>query len=211
MTSASRRLPAAPTARAATRTVRGLLPAVLLAAALAGCGASTAPDGTAAAPATLVTAAGTALPDVRNATDLTRAPVSSAGQGTAPTGLVTRDLVTGQGAQAGVSSTVSIRYSGVLWRNGKEFDSTWTGGVGQPVSFPLAQTIPGFGRGISGMKVGGRRQIVIPPDLGYGPSGGQPPTILADDTLVFVVDLVAVEATDTRGATPGAGGATGEQ
>ncbi|MCK9898113.1 FKBP-type peptidyl-prolyl cis-trans isomerase [Frankia sp. AgB32] len=204
-------MPAALTARAATRTACGLLPAVLLAAALAGCGASTAPDGTAAAPAAVVTAAGTALPDVRNATDLSKAPVSSAGHGTAPTGLVTRDLVTGHGTQASAASTVSIRYSGVLWRNGKEFDSTWTGGDGQPVTFPLAQTIPGFGRGISGMKAGGRRQIVIPPALGYGPSGGQPPTILADDTLVFVVDLIAVGAADSESATPGAGGTTGEQ
>ncbi len=178
-----------------------VLPAVLVVPVLAGCAASDAPDGTSAAPAQTVTA-GSRLPVVQNATDLTRKPLSAAGSGTAPTTLVTDDLVTGHGARASATSTVVVQYSGVLWRNGQEFDTTW--GTGQAATFPLDSTIPGFGRGIDGMRVGGRRQIVIPPDLGYGPAGGQPPTILADDTLVFVVDLLAVQG----GAGAGAGGAT---
>ncbi|MCM3924361.1 FKBP-type peptidyl-prolyl cis-trans isomerase [Frankia sp. AiPs1] len=196
---------AVPSARVARRRrlLAGVvLPAVLVVPALAGCSASDAPDGTGAAPAPAVTA-GPRLPAVQNATDLTRKPLSAAGTGTPPTTLVTRDLVTGRGARASATSTVAIQYSGVLWRNGKEFDTTW--GSGQTATFPLDGTITGFGRGIDGMRVGGRRQIVIPPDLGYGPAGGQPPTILADDTLVFVVDLLAVQ-----GAGAGAGGATGQ-
>ncbi len=213
MTSASRRARAAQIAQIALRTVSALparvgsrryllvgvlLPAVLVIPALAGCAASDAPDGTSAAPAPSVTA-GPRLPAVQNATDLTRKPLSAAGSGTPPSTLVTNDLVTGRGASASATSTVVIQYSGVLWRNGKEFDTTW--GSGQTATFPLDSTIAGFGRGIDGMRVGGRRQIVIPPDLGYGPAGGQPPTILADDTLVFVVDLLAVQGGGGGGAT----------
>lgn len=187
-----------------------LLPAMLAGVALVGCSSSTAPDGTAAAPVRATHPAGPALPSVRNGTDLAQAPRSAAGTGSAPTSLVTRDLVTGTGATATATSTVRIQYSGVLWRNGEEFDSTWAGNGGQPVTFPLAGTIEGFGRGIDGMRVGGRREIVIPPALGYGPVGGQPPTILADDTLVFVVDLLAV-APAGSGTGSGGGAGSGQQ
>nr|WP_035922152.1 FKBP-type peptidyl-prolyl cis-trans isomerase [Frankia sp. QA3] len=190
----------APPVRAARRRnlLAGvLLPVVLLVPVLAGCSASDAPDGTSAAPVIA------RLPAVRNGNDLTRKPLSAAGQGTPPTMLVTDDLVTGHGARASATSTVAIQYSGVLWRNGQEFDTTW--GSGQTATFPLGSTVAGFGRGIDGMRVGGRRQIVIPPDLGYGPVGGQPPTILADDTLVFVVDLLAVQGGANDG---GSGGVT---
>jgi peptidylprolyl isomerase len=190
--------PAARVARRRRLLAGVVLPAVLVVPVLAGCSASDAPDGTSAAPAPTV-AAGPRLPAVQNATDLTRKPLSAAGTGAPPTTLVTHDLVTGRGARASATSTVSIQYSGVLWRNGKEFDTTW--GSGQTATFPLDGTIPGFGRGIDGMHVGGRRQIVIPPDLGYGPAGGQPPTILADDTLVFVVDLLTVQGAGAGGAT----------
>nr|WP_225438171.1 FKBP-type peptidyl-prolyl cis-trans isomerase [Candidatus Frankia nodulisporulans] len=182
--------------------VGAVLAPVLLVAALAGCSASTAPDGTAAAPASSRPDT-SQLPAVTNGTDLRAAPRIAAGHGSAPTDLLTRDLVTGTGATADATSTVTIQYTGVLWRNGQEFDSTWAApaaggsgaaGSGQAATFPLAGTITGFGRGIDGMKVGGRREILIPPALGYGPAGGQPPTILADDTLVFVVDLLDVGA-----------------
>ncbi|OHV53772.1 peptidylprolyl isomerase [Frankia sp. CcI156] len=189
-----------------------VLPAVLLAPLLVGCGASDAPDGTRAAPVpsrTAVDDTSGRVPAVAGATDLSRKPISAAGRGTAPATLVTTDLVTGHGALASATSTVTVRYVGVLWRDGKEFDSSWAGG--QPATFPLDGTIAGFGQGIDGMRVGGRRQIIIPPDLGYGPVGGRPPTILADDTLVFVVDLIAVDgATSGVGATPGVGAGAGQ-
>jgi peptidylprolyl isomerase len=166
-----------------------ILAAVLLLPALAACASKVAPDGTAAAP--VPTPASTTFPAVANPTDLNAAPVISAGQGTPPDGLEVRDLVVGKGAVAAASSTVTVHYVGVLWRNGKTFDSSRAGG-GQPASFPLDQVIPGFAQGVEGMKVGGRRELVIPPHLGYGPQGGSPPTIAKDDTLVFVIDLVGV-------------------
>ena len=181
-----------------------VLAPTLFVAVLAGCSASTAPDGTAAAPAPTSRPADGLLPAVTNATDLKAAPTIANGHGRAPTGLLTRDLVTGSGARATSTSTVTIHYTGVLWRNGKVFDSTWSGSGAEAATFPLSGTITGFGRGIDGMKVGGRREILIPPALGYGPDGGQPPTILADDTLVFVVDLLKVGAEST--GTTGAGG-----
>jgi peptidylprolyl isomerase len=182
------------------RLVAGLS-AVLLMPALAACGSKVAPDGTALAP--VPTATHSAAPAVTNATDLSKAPVIAPGQGKPPNELVVQDLVVGTGATASSSSTVSVHYVGALWNNGKTFDSSRANGNGQPLIFPLDQVIPGFAQGIDGMKVGGRRELVIPPALGYGPQGGSPPLIAADDTLVFVIDLVDVQTT--------AGGAAGSR
>ncbi len=175
-----------------------LLSAVLLGsmlATLAACSSSTAPDGTRAAPVraddTLVPPAGsTQVPAVTGATNLSTKPTIAAGTGTPPSALVTRDLVVGTGAAAAQTSTVSVQYVGALWTDGKEFDSSWK--RGQPSIFPLGDVISGFQRGIAGMKIGGRREIVIPPGLGYG-SAAQGP-IPGGSTLVFVVDLVGVQA-----------------
>ncbi|WP_018635716.1 FKBP-type peptidyl-prolyl cis-trans isomerase [Parafrankia elaeagni] len=180
------------TARHRRRLVGLVLPAVLL-VPLAACSSSVAPDGTAAAPVPSAAAQASQVgtpPAVQNATDLTRKPIAAAGNGLAPPTLVTQDLVTGDGAEASDTSTVTIQYVGTIWKSGEQFDASWDRGA--PDSFPLLNTIPGFGQGISGMKEGGRRLIVIPPELGYGPEGGQPPLILADDSLVFVVDLLEV-------------------
>ena len=76
---------------------------------------------------------------------------------------------------------------GVAWSTRAEFDSSWAHG-GQPISFPLAQVIPGWQQGIPGMKEGGRRELIIPPDLGYGAAGQD--GIRPGETLVFIVDLV---------------------
>lgn len=141
--------------------------------------------------------AGDDLPAVAGATDLTTEPVVSAGSGSPPTSLVTRDLVAGIGPAASASGTVTIHYVGVRWRDGKVFDSSW--GRGASDTFSLRTVIDGFARGIEGMRTSGRREIVIPPDLGYGPAGGQPPDIAADDTLVFVVDLISVAPEPTAG------------
>jgi peptidylprolyl isomerase len=107
-----------------------------------------------------------------------------------PSGLVTKELVVGTGTAAAVSSTVLVQYVGADYTNGKNFDSSWQ--RGQPTSFPLSQVVPGFSEGIVGMKVGGRREIVIPPGLGYG-ANGQPPAVSPNETLVFVVDLKSVQ------------------
>ncbi len=111
--------------------------------------------------------------------------------GSAPTRLVVKDLKTGNGAEAKSGDQVSVQYIGVLYDNGSKFDSSYD--HGQPFSFKLGggQVIPGWDQGVAGMKVGGRRELIIPPDLAYG-AQGQPPTIPANATLVFVIDLVSV-------------------
>jgi peptidylprolyl isomerase len=98
--------------------------------------------------------------------------------------------VVGAGATAVATNTVEVQYVGANYTNGKNFDSSWQ--RGQPASFPLNGVVPGFAQGIVGMKVGGRREIVIPPALGYGATG-QPPAVAPNETLVFVVDLLALQ------------------
>ncbi|MFO0748344.1 MAG: FKBP-type peptidyl-prolyl cis-trans isomerase [Myxococcota bacterium] len=110
----------------------------------------------------------------------------------APTTLVTEDLAVGTGAEAVAGKTVSVQYVGVSWSTGKQFDASWD--RGQPFSFPLGkgQVIKGWDQGVAGMKVGGRRKLVIPPDLGYGAHGAGG-VIKPNETLVFVVDLLGVK------------------
>jgi peptidylprolyl isomerase len=103
---------------------------------------------------------------------------------------MTKDLVVGEGATAVKSDTVVVQYVGANYSDGKDFDSSWE--RGQPTTFPLSQVVPGFAQGIVGMKLGGRREIVIPPALGYG-AVGSPPAISPNETLVFVVDLISIQ------------------
>jgi peptidylprolyl isomerase len=129
-------------------------------------------------------------PAVSGATDLKTEPVIGPGSPPPPTSLETKDLVVGTGATAVASDTVNVQYVGADYTTGKVFDSSWS--RGQPASFPLDQVVPGFSQGIVGMKVGGRREIVIPPALGYGATG-QPPAVGPNETLVFVVDLLSIQ------------------
>jgi peptidylprolyl isomerase len=123
-------------------------------------------------------------------TDLKKEPVIGPGAPPPPTSLENKDLVLGTGSAAVASSTVTVNYVGVNYTTGKVFDDMpWKSG--QPAPFPLNGVVPGFAQGIVGMKVGGRREIVIPPALGYG-STGSPPAVAPNETLVFVVDLVGV-------------------
>jgi len=126
---------------------------------------------------------------VANAEDLGAAPQVSVTPDTAPASLEVQDLVVGTGTEATTTDTVSVQYHGVHIHDGSVFDSSWRGG--SPVSFPLGQVIPGFRDGIAGMREGGRRILVVPPEMGYG-SRGAPPAIGPDEPLVFVVDLVKV-------------------
>ena len=109
-------------------------------------------------------------------------------EGPEPTELVTIDIDEGTGAEAVASSTVDVHYLGVDFESGEEFDSSW--GRGQSVKFPLRQLIAGWQEGIPGMKVGGRRQLICPPHLAYGPAGGG--HHLSGRTLTFVIDLMGV-------------------
>lgn len=105
--------------------------------------------------------------------------------GEAPTELVITDLVVGDGAEAVPGGQVEVHYVGVDFENGEQFDSSWD--RGESISFPLNGLIAGWQEGIPGMRVGGRRQLVIPPRLAYGESGGHR---LSGRTLVFVIDLL---------------------
>jgi peptidylprolyl isomerase len=109
--------------------------------------------------------------------------------GAAPTKLVVKDLITGTGAEAKAGQTVTVNYVGALFNGGKVFDASWK--RSEPFTFPLGkgQVIPGWDQGIPGMKVGGRRELVIPAALAYG-AKGSPPTIPPNAPLVFVVDLL---------------------
>ena len=143
--------------------------------------------GGASTPTTLFAAG--PVPAVGGATDLSKEPTISAGTGTPPAKLTGKDLVAGTGAVAGPNSTVKVQYVGALYSTGKVFDASWTDSG--PATFPLSGVIPGFKDAIVGMRVGGRREIVIPPAEGYG-AAGQPPVIPPNATLVFVIDLLSV-------------------
>ncbi|MQY24756.1 FKBP-type peptidyl-prolyl cis-trans isomerase [Nocardia aurantia] len=108
--------------------------------------------------------------------------------GPAPTTLVIEDLVTGDGPEAVPGGTVEVHYVGVEYDTGEEFDSSWN--RGESITFPLRGLIQGWQDGIPGMKVGGRRQLTIPPELAYGRAGAGHQ--LSGKTLVFVIDLLNV-------------------
>lgn len=137
------------------------------------------------------TAEATTEAEVDN-TDLKKKPVITTSGDESPGALVVDDIVVGKGPEAKAGDDVSMQYVGVLYSDGTEFDASWE--RGQPFDFKLGagEVIPGWDQGIVGMKVGGRREMIIPPDLAYGPAG-QPPSIPPDATLVFVVDLLDVK------------------
>jgi peptidylprolyl isomerase len=111
--------------------------------------------------------------------------------GAPPKKLVVKDLEEGTGTTAKVGDEVAVQYVGVNYKTGEEFDASWD--RGEPIVFPLGAgaVIPGWDQGVEGMKVGGRRELIIPPQLAYG-SAGAPPAVPPNETLVFVVDLEAV-------------------
>ena len=106
--------------------------------------------------------------------------------GPAPTQLVVTDLTVGRGDVACSGATLTVNYVGVEWTTGQTFDSSWQ--RGQPISFPLDGLIQGWQDGLPGMRVGGRREPIIPPALAYGPAGSG--NELSGKTLVFVIDLL---------------------
>jgi len=101
------------------------------------------------------------------------------------------DLTVGDGETAAGGHTVEVHYVGVSWSSGKQFDASWDRGSTFKFGLGKGQVIPGWDQGVAGMQVGGRRRITIPPMLGYGKRGAGG-VIGPDETLVFVVDLVAV-------------------
>jgi FKBP-type peptidyl-prolyl cis-trans isomerase len=170
-----------------------LLPALALAAAgLAGCGSSSKAAGVQLAPsAGLTQAAATTTPKPPPA--ISKKPVVTVPTGPAPTHLVTKDLVVGTGQTAKAGDTVTVNYVGVLYKTGKEFDSSWSRNQPFTTALTNGSVIPGWVQGIPGMKVGGRRELTIPASLAYGKTGS-PPTIPPNSPLVFVVDLLSISS-----------------
>jgi len=109
-----------------------------------------------------------------------------------PAELVIEDLDLGDGTEAQPGTHATVHYVGVAFSTGKEFEASWD--RGRPVQFPLGAgwVIDGWERGVVGMRVGGRRKLTIPPDLGYGDQGGGT-VIDPGETLVFVVDLIGAQ------------------
>jgi peptidylprolyl isomerase len=122
---------------------------------------------------------------------LSKKPVVNVPSGAAPKGLVTKDLIAGTGAAAKSGSTVTVNYVGVLYKGDKEFDASWNRKQTFTTPLSTSSVIPGWVQGIPGMKVGGRRELIIPPALGYG-AAGSGSAIPPNSTLVFVVDLLGV-------------------
>jgi peptidylprolyl isomerase len=108
--------------------------------------------------------------------------------GDPPYGLLIHDVVEGDGPAVEPGATVNTHYVGIGWDTKRQFDSSWD--RGQPISFPLDRVIAGWTQGIPGMKVGGRRLLVIPAGLAYGDRPPPGSGIGRGETLVFVIDLL---------------------
>ena len=173
------------------------LVALLATLLLAGCGDDETTTETAAAPAATTDTAPEAAtptagaPQPVESKDITKKPVIAKPTGEPPTGLQTADIVKGKGKAAKAGDTVSVQYVGVSYSTGEEFDASWD--RGEPFQFQLGagNVIQGWDQGVAGMKVGGRRKLTIPPDLGYG-AAGSPPAIAPNETLIFIVDLLEI-------------------
>jgi peptidylprolyl isomerase len=163
--------------------------AALLGVGVAACGSSAAP-GVQLAPSGGQTQVAVATTP-KTPADLSTEPTVTVPTTPAPTKLVTKDLITGTGAVAKEGDTVTVNYVGVLYKGGKTFDSSWSRHQAFTTPLSVGSVIPGWVQGIAGMKVGGRRELIIPPSLAYG-AKGSPPTIPANSTLIFVVDLLSV-------------------
>jgi peptidylprolyl isomerase len=120
---------------------------------------------------------------------LSKEPTVTIPSGAAPSKLVVTDIIKGTGAEAKAGKSVTVNYVGELFHGGKVFDASWK--RNEPFTFALGQgsVIKGWDQGVAGMKVGGRRELVIPASLAYGPKGAGA-SIPPNAPLVFVVDLL---------------------
>lgn len=163
-----------------------LLPIIAACAALAfaGCGDDDSSDES-------TQAAGSPAAETSGDASSRRKPTVTVPSGPLPKQLEETDLIVGTGTEAKSGDKVTVQYVGVGYDSEEEFDASWN--RGEPFSFTLgaSEVIPGWDQGVEGMKVGGQRQLVIPPQLAYGETGS-PPVIGPNETLVFVIDLVEV-------------------
>lgn len=177
------------------------LAAIALGAAVAGCGSSTAPgvalapsagatEGSITAASTTTSSSSTATVPTPTSGPLSKEPTITPPGGSPPKTVVTKDIIKGTGATAKSGSTITVNYVGALYKNGKVFDASWNRKQTFTTPLSTSSVIPGWVQGITGMKVGGRREIIIPPKLGYGSTAQS--GIPANSTLIFVVDLLKV-------------------
>jgi len=121
---------------------------------------------------------------------LSKEPHVTPPSGPPPTKLETKEIIKGTGTEAKSGDAVTVNYVGVLYKTGKVFDASWKRNETFPFTLGKGQVIPGWEQGVIGMKVGGRRELIIPASLAYG-AKGSPPTIPPNEALVFVVDLLS--------------------
>ena len=192
-----------------TTTITSAALALAAAVAVAGCGGSSqaaapgvtlapsagATSATSTAAASTTSASASATSTTTSSTPLPAAlktkPKVAIPSGAPPKSLVVKDLIKGTGPAATAASNVTVQYVGILYKGGKQFDASWNDGNGQATTLPLSGVIKGWQQGIPGMKVGGRRELIIPASLGYG-SAAQA-KIPANSALVFVIDLHGVQ------------------
>jgi peptidylprolyl isomerase len=191
--------------------VRRALTGLLLLTALAGCGSSSgghlsstnaggsptaAPSAAAQGPqaggiTTTCASAPATQAGVAGTTDLSKKPQVEVPDTPPPCNLVIGDIVQGKGPAAKAGDQLTMKYVGVLYSTGKQFDASWDRGQDFPFTLGAGMVIQGWDQGLVGMKVGGRRQLIIPPALGYGAQGAGG-DIPPNATLIFVVDLVKI-------------------
>jgi peptidylprolyl isomerase len=180
-------------ASARARVLAGLAALAVL-ALLAGCGGSSSSSTIGVgdenkSDEALIKAGETAVAKTPTSGPLATEPKVTPPTGPPPTKLEKKDLIVGTGKEAKAGDTVTVNYVGVLYKGGTEFDASWK--RKEPFQFKLGQgqVIKGWDEGVPGMKVGGRRELVIPAELAYGKTGS-PPAIPANAPLVFVIDLL---------------------
>jgi peptidylprolyl isomerase len=124
--------------------------------------------------------------------DINTKPKVTVPDGPPPKEMEIKELIEGTGAEAKPGLESTVQYVGVAYKTGEEFDASWD--RGEPFTFKIGdnEVISGWDKGVDGMKVGGRRELIIPPNLAYG-AAGAPPAIAPNETLIFVIDLVAVK------------------
>jgi peptidylprolyl isomerase len=175
------------------------LPALLVALALAACGDD---DESASAGGSAETSqeeseprsgdTGTETEAAPDLTDTSVKPVIDKPTGTPPRRLEKEDIVKGKGPGARPGDTVIVNYVGVSFSTGEEFDASWDTGQPYPVQLGAGTVIEGWEKGLVGIRKGGRRELIIPPEMAYGAKGA-PPSIGPNETLVFVIDAIEIQ------------------
>jgi peptidylprolyl isomerase len=170
------------------RAMRKLLLMIAACAALAFAGCGGDDDSTSEA----TQADGSASVELNEDASKRGKPQVTVPNGPPPKQLEETDLIEGTGREAKRGDTVAVQYVGVGYESGEEFDSSWSRG-GELFAFDVGakEVIPGWDQGLEGMKVGGQRELIVPPELAYG-AAGAPPAIGPNETLIFVIDLVEV-------------------